>query len=245
METLLDFSTVPGKESYKPGSEETNRFFYISIATEGCQEEVEYLNYINSIVDSKKVTKLKIIILNEFYKDSDKAKSDSHPKKRFEIIREWKQEIEDVEMDGDEDWLVCDRDNQSFKEDQYDELMNKAKQDNVKVVISNPAFQIWLLFHFVSDLSYLELDSIQRSKDRLIKVEDSLREKVPGYKHGSLNGKMGCFTQRIRNAIDNSRRDPNPLDLKQLKTKSGTNFSELLLSIEKWSGEKMYNGVDV
>lgn len=110
----------------------------------------------------------------------------------------------------------------------YGELLAEAETLGIHVIVSNPAFQIWLLFHFVKDITPLRLDDYPKSKDRLKIVESELKKHVDGYKHGSLE--MDPFSEHIREAMDNSQSTTQ--DLKELKRSSDTNFRDLLCSIQ-------------
>lgn len=187
MEKLnLDFVTIPGKDAYESGSTPVRDLYFIAIIAEG-KEECIYLDYIKSIVNEAATIKLNIKILNHYYNKEKTALSESHPLKRLEALREWTNTIQKVSIADDEEWIICDRDNGSFTDDQYDELLTDAETLGVHVVVSNPAFQIWLLFHFVRDISSLRLDDYPKSKDRLKIVESELKKYVDGYKHGSVS----------------------------------------------------------
>lgn len=233
----LEFNTIPGKESYDSGTEPTIDLFFVSIVTEGVKEEIIYLDYVSKLVKECDGVNFKIVLLNKLYKDTSLSISDSHPKKRLEILKEWKEWVQKhYDAGKDEDWIVCDRDDRSFKEEQFDELCAEAINTHFNIVISNPAFQIWLLFHFVADIKYLKLDQIEHSKQRLALVEKELKQYVKGYKHGSLN--MAYFATHIREAINNTQSCPH--EIAELKNNSGTNFSDLLISIEKRAGKTLF-----
>ena len=223
----LNFITVPGKEAYESGSTPVHDLYFIAIIAEG-KEECIYLDYIKAVVNEVASVKLNIEILNKRYSEEKVALSESHPMKRLEALIEWSDTIHELSLADDEEWIVCDRDNGSFTDAQYDELLEKAKKLGVHVIVSNPAFQLWLLFHFTKDITTLQLDDYPKSKDRLKKVESELRKYVHSYKHGFLE--MDSFSGHIRDAIDNSLSTSQ--DLKELKQSSGTNFRNLLCSIQ-------------
>lgn len=228
MEKLnLDFVTIPGKDAYESGSTPVRNLYFIAIIAEG-KEECIYLDYIKSIVNEADTVKLNIEILNHYYNKEKTALSESHPLRRLDALKEWSDTIQKISLTDDEEWIICDRDNGSFTNDQYDELLADAETLGIHVIVSNPAFQIWLLFHFVKDITPLRLDDYPKSKDRLKIVESELKKYVVGYKHGSLE--MDPFSEHIRDAMDNSQSDTQ--DLKELKRSSGTNFRNLLCSIQ-------------
>lgn len=228
MEKLnLDFITIPGKDAYESGSTPVRDLYFIAIIAEG-KEECIYLEYIKSIVNKAATVKLNIEILNHHYNKEKIALSDSHPLKRLDALKQWCDTIQTKSLPNDEEWIICDRDNGSFTDDQYDKLLADAEKKGIHVIVSNPAFQIWLLFHFVKDITPLRLDDNPKSKDRLKIVESELKKYVIGYKHGSLE--IESFSEHIRDAMDNSQSTTQ--DLKKLKKSSGTNFRNLLCSIQ-------------
>lgn len=237
MEKLnLDFITVPGKEAYTSASVSVNELFFIAIIAEGKEESI-YLNYVKDKVNSSSTLRLRVEVLNEHYIKEKYAISESHPLKRLEVLKEWNKRIQKLSIKGDEEWIICDRDNRSFTSDQYDKLLSEAFKLGIHVVVSNPAFQIWLLFHFTHNLSSLKLDTYTQSKDRLKCVENEIKIFVSNYKHGSLN--MDDFKGHVREAMENSSH--YPLDLKVLKDSSGTNFRDLLSSIETYAKQKIFD----
>lgn len=225
-EFTFTLKTIPGQTRYEVGTKDVRAFFFIAIITEGRQEEIQYLKGINGVIQNIEEVPFKLVYINELIKEAIIKDTYSNPIQRMKVLIGWRQDCVDKYgiNPNDEDWLICDRDNSSFSGDQYDKLLATAKRDNFKVIVSNPAFQIWLLFHFVSDISPLNLNSMDKSSDRIAVVENELRKYVPDYVHGSLN--MSSFGERINNAVENSKK--YPADLVTLKDMSGTNFYELI-----------------
>ena len=50
--------------------------------------------------------------------------------------------------DGDQLWLVIDRDSQSWKPKEMVEVARACQQKNYYLAVSNPCFELWLLLHF-------------------------------------------------------------------------------------------------
>ncbi len=50
--------------------------------------------------------------------------------------------------DGDQLWLVIDRDSQSWKPKEMAEVGRACQQKNYYLAVSNPCFELWLLLHF-------------------------------------------------------------------------------------------------
>ena len=232
MEDIFEgLESVPGVAAYESSSEVANSLLSICIVTEGAVEEVEYFQYIKEQLVEHPDVKIVLNIVNETIGDAEK--NVSNPKKRYEQMKNWlainapTDGLTDVQ---DEEWLVCDRDNSSFSEAQYDFLLDKVRTDGLHLVVSNPAFQIWLLFHFESNIDALNLDSIEKSSDRIRVIEPRLKTHVPDYVHGSL--KMASFSGHIKNAVANSSNYPT--DLLDLKVKSGTNFRDIINRTMPW-----------
>lgn len=225
-EFTFTLKTIPGQTRYEVGTKDVRAFFFIAIITEGRQEEIQYLKGINGVIQNKEEVSFKLVYINELLSLSHISQSSSlglipylstqsclHPIRTFIL---W--------MGFEYVSLIIASFISSFSSDQYDKLLATAKRDNFKVIVSNPAFQIWLLFHFVSDISPLNLNSMDKSSDRIAVVENELRKYVPDYVHGSLN--MSSFGERINDAVENSKK--YPADLVTLKDMSGTNFYELI-----------------
>jgi hypothetical protein len=49
--------------------------------------------------------------------------------------------------DGDQLWLVIDRDSQSWKTQEMAEVSRACQQKNYYLAVSNPCFELWLLLH--------------------------------------------------------------------------------------------------
>lgn len=232
----LSVNTTPGVSAFKSNSTPTVSLFLIVVITEGIKEEVIYLNKVKQICEKNRVTDFKIVILNDYYDSETKARAQSHPLKRLDALEEWRNKYKDTLSKGDEEWLICDRDNPSFKKEQYEKVLQRTSKESIHFIVSNPAFQIWLLMHFTADISSLDLDSYEKSKKRLDIVEKELKKYVAGYKHGSLS--MIHFVAHIRDAINNSKN--NPTASKDLEYLSGSNFGDLLESIESKSGKRIF-----
>lgn len=83
--------------------------------------------------------------------------------------------------DIDKVCLVVDRDNKSFTAAQYDFVLKACKKNDVKLYISNPCFEFWLLLHFEGVL--------EMSREKLLK-----NAKIPSGK-GNKAGKTYTETQ--------------------------------------------------
>lgn len=218
--------SLVGVPDYLPESEDEGKRFIIAIMTEGCKEEVLYLKYIRKLCQEKSSKNIIVEIVNDEYADEKVAVSDSHPQKRLEALRERMGYADSL---ADEAWLVSDRDDGSFTEGQYDEVRDVCTESNIRWVVSNPAFQLWLLFHFTDSLEGLCLERCVKSSLKIKQIEKELNKYVRGYKHGTLD--MIEFGDYIENAIVNS--SDYCMDVADLKKGIGTNFSLLVKSLKE------------
>lgn len=232
------FDTVPGVTDYTSGATSMHAALFIIIATEGSNEEIEYIKYVQSLLREKSVSSFEIVFLNDYISDDKIRVGASNPHQRLDMMLDWKhRQLSVVGTDVvDEDWLICDRDDGSFTEQQYGQVMQIAQHNNINVIVSNPAFQLWLLFHFTGNINGLHLDSLATSRERLDVVENELISHISDYQHGSID--MTKFARYISDAINNSQNYPMEPD--DLKTMSGSNFANLLLDIQMKAGLELY-----
>lgn len=234
-----DIDTTPGVTAYTSGSEEMATLFVLSIIAEGYREEPKYLNAIKKLCQEKVELNMVIHLLNRQYLFQANSAGHSNPTKRLEALLEWKANHPAVPgyKNKDEYWLICDRDDGSFTIQQYDEVLKKCEQENIHFIVSNPAFQLWLLLHFTDDLSAFQLNQYSNSKDCLYKgVIPAIQSFVPVYKHGTLT--INHFQPYFRDAIINSGN--YCFDAVSLKTTIGTNFKTLLERIESLAGTSIF-----
>lgn len=233
---MFDIETTPMQGNYIPRSKSLTPTLFIAIAVEG-QEELEYLYEIKEIVKRKSSTP-KMVLLNEFYKNPKEAVSLSHPKHRYDLIVQWR-EYYSAQMgitEDDEEWLICDRDNYSFKSEQYDTYVNLANENtHFHFIVSNPSFQLWLLLHFTSHIP--DFRKVSKCKDRINFLEIELKRNIGIYAHGSLD--WGKYAPHVRDAINNSRQY-DKYTTEDLKDKTGTHFFKLLDFLEGQIGSNIF-----
>lgn len=90
-----------------------------------------------------------------------------------------------LNYDGDVDKLcfIVDRDRESFKAEQYMDVVDKCKRNKFNLYITNPCFEYWLLMHYED---FCELDDEEVAKNEKVSrrwsyVERELRNRCPGY----------------------------------------------------------------
>ena len=85
--------------------------------------------------------------------------------------------------DFDECWIVIDRDAVEFKgkgfgghtEENFNQAINEAEKNNVKVAFSNPCFELWIVLHFEYRDTQVLRDDIQHKA--LEKINSLLAQK--------------------------------------------------------------------
>ncbi|GAB6007510.1 RloB family protein [Dysgonomonas reticulitermitis] len=131
-----------------------------AIVCEGTVREPEYFRpFMNSI------DKLKVDIIE----DKD-GKRGSAPKKLLERAKEYITEVGLSEKDGDTLWFIVDVD--KWPREQLEELNEYCLNiKNWNVVVSNPCFEIWLLYHKRTDLNTYDCSSSNKAKQTLHTIE--------------------------------------------------------------------------
>ena len=212
-------------------SKEEESVCLIAIVTEGSQEELCYLHSLQKRFEAQYGKKLIIHYLNDLI-DTAICKVEtqaSHPLRRLKLMDEYiSLHNPDFKRYPDEAWIVCDRDDQSFKSDQYDEVMRYCSSHSVRFVVSNPSFQLWLLFHHDSWLRETLYEDGLTSPERLSLIERRLKCIYPFYRHGSLN--FSHFASLVEDAVLHS--SAYCADIKKLKFEVGTNFAQLVVSLK-------------
>jgi RloB-like protein len=81
--------------------------------------------------------------------------------------------VEFMLRDGDQLWLVVDRDSQSWKPREMAEVARSSGQKRYFLAVSNPCFEVWLLVHFenLSHQSAKRREELFENKAGLLKRE--------------------------------------------------------------------------
>ena len=121
--------------------------------------------------------------------------------------------------------IVIDRDQQNFKDYQYEEVMKFCQESNVNLYVSNPTFEFWLMLHFKE---VEQEDKIKMFENRYVNKSKRYLEKklhdICKYNKSKLNFKD--FEPYIYDAI---KREKNyEEDLIKLKDKLGSNIGILI-----------------
>jgi hypothetical protein len=202
------------------------------IACEG--KKTEYA-YFKGVIESRE--ELMINPLVDVLPIRHSRSTNSHP---LTIIKEARQEIDGCETYFPELDVVCilvDRDSQSFLLTQYIEAESLCRKNNFRLYVTNPCFELWLLFHY-SDLLNYSLEEILENKKtgKRTKTELLLRD---DYLQGSFSKTRIQFVRNyvdhVSTAIENSKKYAVTLD--RLKSNIGTNIGLLLEEMMDQGGD--------
>lgn len=227
---LFNIETKPAVASYSAKNKPMNPSVFVAIAAEG-QEEVIYLGEIEKILKLHSKN-LRMIILNNHYRSLKKSIAKSHPNHRYEILEEWRAlYMQQYAISSrDEEWLICDRDNESFTEEQYNKYVDLDNNNtNFHFIVSNPAFQLWLLLHFTQTIPEDKIILKPTCKKRIQYIEKLLRKHISVYKHGKLD--WDKFKNNLRDAINNSQQYAG-LSVEDLRDTIGSHFYKFLEFVE-------------
>lgn len=128
--------------------------------------------------------------------------------------------------DIDEMALVADRDKESFTESQYDSVVLKCKENNIKFFVTNPCFEFWLLMHF-DDVKQIDKDRMQENAIIHGKTTYSfscLKEAFPDYRKNRFDADV--LMNRLDKALENERSFCE--DTEGLKYSIGSNVGLLI-----------------
>jgi hypothetical protein len=137
--------------------------------------------------------------------------------------------IEDQQILFSKGWdylcLIIDRDKGNVKEYQYSEILKKCEEKSIRLFVSNPSFEFWLLLHsdkvFEYDAEELLLNQKTGNKRYLERV---LSEVYEGYRKGDI--KFERFAPFIKTAIANEKKFCE--DIVALQEQLGSNIGTLL-----------------
>lgn len=175
------------------------------IATEGQKTEKEYFEGLISR-KSHLYTKIYVEVL-------EKLNSNSSPSSVIRMLDSFKKEF--LLREGDELWMVIDRDKQSWKIAEISEVATLVNQKNYNMAMSNPAFEVWLLLH-VKDITRYSAGELQelfenrRLRRHRTRLDSELVEICGSYNKYSPN--LDHFLPSVETAILRAEaliRDPN------------------------------------
>ena len=129
--------------------------------------------------------------------------------------------------------LIVDRDKSSFKEYQYYDLVKKCHKEGIKLYVSNPCFEVWLLMHFdefenLDHQKLLENKRVGKSK-KARKYADKMLSDIIGYDKSNL--KFSSFVDKVDDAIKREKKYCE--NLNELENKIGSNVGKLIETLRK------------
>ena len=142
----------------------------------------------------------------------------THPKSPTEVVRHARAIRRDNRDDFDEVWCVLDVDD--FQD--ITEATTLARKSGIKVAISNPCFELWLVLHFSYHTAHISTRDVQRL----------LCKHLPGYDKSDLS--FADFVSSVGDACERGRQlDPTGAahDLNP-----STNVWQLTLKIRRSEG---------
>lgn len=203
-------------------TKEPKRVFLL--ACEGRQTEKRYFKGLEE--NKNKLNILEFTEIKIFKKSNEDI---SNPLKIFEELNEV---MEHKGIDANEVCLVVDRDSKSFTEGQYTRVLRGCEENNFNLYLSNPNFELWLLFHFIDEKlsSQQEIDFLYDPKK--VSEELQLYLKKNNFSRAITFNKKISFSHyidRIKNAISVAKKYET--DVYNLKDNLGTNVCELVENI--------------
>lgn len=142
-------------------------------------------------------------------------------------------ELESFEKGFDQILIIIDRDRQSFKSQQYDMVLNIAKEQGYKLGISNPCFELFLFLH-LNHVNDLDRDALIKNVKKTSKLKYSayiLREEMK--KHSkSFKSKSdydaSFIVSQFHNLKENIEVSGIANDPEALKDNIGTSVYEII-----------------
>lgn len=133
----------------------------------------------------------------------------------------------------DELWLLLDRDKDNFSEAQLSEIAQLCVQKKYHLAVSNPTFELWLLFHFENialyeaDKQQVLLENAKISNEKRL-LEKELEKHLDGYHKARFNTLP--LIEKVANAVEHAAFFPLPQN-ERWHQGLGTRVYELVKSI--------------
>lgn len=127
--------------------------------------------------------------------------------------------------------LIVDRDRESFVLDQYNYVLEMCKEKKIKLYITNPCFEFWLLLHF-NEVIYLDRSKLLNNPKVTSKrryTEQELRRIFPNYNKAHYPAEK--LVENIDTAIINAKQFCQ--DIEKLKDSVGTNLAHLIEEMQE------------
>jgi hypothetical protein len=212
-----------GKRSEEDSLEPKIKYF---IACEGRKTEYLYFSGIN-----KNRVPLKINSLTEFVFLRHEKDKGNNPLSLYEEAGKELDSYDNYFPDtGDQFCLIVDRDKHSFSENQYDSLLELERQEKVKLYVTNPCFEFWLLLHFKDCKEYDSQKLPENSGTGNRTYVESVLKECPGGSYSKTGLKFDDnYKDKVHTAINNSKKYTT--EVNELKNSLGTNAGVLIESM--------------
>ena len=215
-----------GKRNYESGSLEPKRVFILSV--EGNKTEYDYFTYIEENKDELNISQLiKINLIERF-------DTNSSPEWVNQLLHEYTDTYGLTERDSL--WMIIDRDLQNNSEEVIQKVIEDCENNNFKIAITNPCFELWLLLHCIKDIDDYDKEALlnnpkkrMRAKKRFI--DDELTRINGSYNKYKINKEHFITKSKINNAIRLEQKIEN--DSLEIINSLGSNVGSLLLEIMK------------
>ena len=189
----------------------------IVIAPEGVSTEVNYFLGIKSKLSRRFEQLIDILVIKRGEQESepeekDKAIGGSAPKQVLDYAENYIESLTLFNKGTDSLTLVLDKDRWSDK--QLAEVHQLCNQKEYELLVSNPAFELWLLLHHC-DVSSLDKDlrdkifenkTIPKKQPAFLK--EYLKEHVEGFDYKNLD--IDDFYPLIKDALENAEKLDRP-----------------------------------
>jgi hypothetical protein len=128
---------------------------------------------------------------------------------------------------GDQLCIIADRDQHSFTEAQYKQLVDANEKKEIRFCITNPCIEFWLLLHLCDASEYDKAVLLENKKNKKrTQTELYLMDKLGGgYSKRNLHFSLN-YKDTVRTAIRNSKKYVT--DCRALEHEIGTNLGLLI-----------------
>lgn len=168
--------------------------------------------------------------IEKFFDLSKKIINNTDESNKLNIEMDNLKEKLEYEEDIDKICIIIDRDKGSFKEFQYDKVLEICKENGYILGISNPSFEFWLLLHLTNAKQYntdeIRINKkVKKSKNSPTYIEKLLSDEL-GFRYKKNEIKFDLFKDNIDIAINNQKLYESNID--NLKNNIGTNVGDII-----------------
>jgi len=172
------------------------------IATEGIKTEIKYFNDLKSS-EYFNNTKVHLHVIK-------RENTNSSPEYILKILENFQKKYRfDSE---DEMWIIIDRDKQSWTPKTIKNIAQKCKQKNIRIGLSNPCFELWLLLHLKDIDDYSQEKKKQIFENKKISSNKNARTQL-NYElfsilnsYNSANIDTAKFLSNVELAIERAKK---------------------------------------